>query len=64
MSRSKLDKNQRSPSKTESSMTPAFKNVLDYFQVNGVGLVVRCNDRLYDKREFEMRGMKHTEMVS
>ena len=45
-------------------MTPAFKNVLDYFQVNGVGLVVRCNDRLYDKREFEMRGMKHTEMVS
>lgn len=62
ISRSKLDKSKRSPSKDEVKITAAFKNVLRYFEINGVGLVVRCNDRLYDKREFELKGIKHIEM--
>ncbi|CAN6601446.1 tyrosine-protein phosphatase Cdc14p [Trichomonascus vanleenenianus] len=40
-----------------------FCQVLDYFQANDVQLVVRLNSELYDRREFEKRGVKHIDLI-
>ncbi|BFZ61641.1 cell division control protein 14 [Saitoella coloradoensis] len=39
-----------------------FNIVMDYFENHEVGLVVRLNKPLYDKREFEDRGIAHVDM--
>lgn len=41
----------------------AFLNVLDYFETHQVKLVVRLNSHLYNKKEFEKRGIKHIDLV-
>ncbi|ODV82706.1 hypothetical protein CANARDRAFT_30625 [[Candida] arabinofermentans NRRL YB-2248] len=40
-----------------------FKKVVEYFTNNNVQLVVRLNSHLYDKNEFEKRGIKHIDMI-
>lgn len=40
-----------------------FQQVLDYFLTHDVQLVVRLNSHLYDKNEFEKRGIKHIDLV-
>ncbi len=40
----------------------AFMSVLDYFEDHDIGLVVRLNKPLYDRKRFEERKMKHMEM--
>lgn len=40
-----------------------FQQVLNYFETHSVKLVVRLNSHLYDKGEFENRGIKHVDMV-
>lgn len=40
-----------------------FQQVLQYFQTNDIKLVVRLNSHLYDKTEFEARGIKHIDLV-
>lgn len=40
-----------------------FSKVLDFFTNNSVQLVVRLNSHLYDKMEFEKRGIKHIDMI-
>ncbi|KAL5488370.1 CDC14 [Sanghuangporus weigelae] len=40
----------------------ATKNCLDYFDSRGVKLVVRLNNKLYDRQHFLDRGIRHEEM--
>lgn len=44
------------------SLPRAFRHVLHYFTTHDVGLVVRLNSALYDKRWFVDRGVDHVEM--
>jgi cell division cycle 14 len=39
-----------------------FRHVLHYFTTHEVGLVVRLNSQLYEKRWFTDRGIEHLEM--
>ena len=56
----------KSPQAKSPAMQPkinkAFRNVLQYFEDNGVKIVVRLNKKLYDERRFTERGMEHREM--
>lgn len=47
----------------ESPLSHSFSQVLDYFVDVNVRLVVRLNSHLYNKDEFEMRGIKHIDMI-
>lgn len=49
-------------SKGGSVNTP-FRNVLEYFQENDVQMVVRLNSHLYNKAEFEKKGIQHLDMI-
>lgn len=40
-----------------------FQMVLEYFESHDVKLVVRLNSHLYDKTEFEARGIKHVDLI-
>lgn len=40
----------------------SFQNCLEYFEKNGVKLVVRLNNMLYDKQHFLDHGMRHEEL--
>lgn len=40
-----------------------FQQVLDYFTTHDVLLVVRLNSHLYNKTEFETRGIKHIDLI-
>lgn len=51
-----------SSSTIRHEIEPPFARVLDYFSENAVGLVVRLNSVLYDRREFEDLGIDHVEM--
>lgn len=44
------------------SLPRPFRHVLHYFTTHDVGLVVRLNSALYDKRWFIDRGIDHVEM--
>jgi cell division cycle 14 len=44
------------------TLNRAFRHVLHYFTTHDVGLVVRLNSALYDKRWFIDRGVDHVEM--
>jgi cell division cycle 14 len=44
------------------SLPRAFRHVLHYFTTHEVGLVVRLNSPLYDKKWFVDRGIEHLEM--
>ncbi|GME87297.1 unnamed protein product [[Candida] boidinii] len=50
-------------SRPGSNLNEPFKKVLEYFVSNDVQLVVRLNSHLYDKNEFEKRGIKHIDMI-
>ncbi|PWN98972.1 phosphatases II, partial [Tilletiopsis washingtonensis] len=39
-----------------------FRNTIRYFRDRGVGAVVRLNNPLYDRAEFENAGIKHVDM--
>lgn len=53
-----------SPVQTDDEpMSHSFAQVLDYFESHDVKLVVRLNSHLYDKREFERRGIRHVDLV-
>lgn len=45
----------------QPKISKSFRNVLEYFQMNGVKMVVRLNKKLYDERRFLERGMEHRE---
>lgn len=45
------------------ALNSAFKHVLSYFQNNNVQMVVRLNSHLYNKDEFESRGIQHLDMI-
>ncbi|ODN89731.1 cell division cycle 14 [Cryptococcus wingfieldii CBS 7118] len=49
------------PSKS-NAISHTFCCVLEVFERQNVGLVVRLNDELYDSRHFKELGMKHVEM--
>jgi cell division cycle 14 len=44
------------------SLPRAFRHVLHYFTTHEVGLVVRLNSPLYEKKWFTDRGIEHLEM--
>ena len=44
------------------SLPRAFRHVLHYFTTHEVGLVVRLNSPLYDRKWFTDRGIEHLEM--
>jgi cell division cycle 14 len=44
------------------SLPRAFRHVLHYFTTHQVGLVVRLNSPLYEKKWFTDRGIEHLEM--
>jgi cell division cycle 14 len=44
------------------SLPRAFRHVLHYFTTHDVGLVVRLNTPLYEKKWFTDRGIEHLEM--
>lgn len=54
-----------SPQQSEYDVEPnyPFQQVLDYFLTHDIQLVVRLNSHLYDKNEFEKRGIKHIDLV-
>ncbi|ODQ60460.1 hypothetical protein WICANDRAFT_18159, partial [Wickerhamomyces anomalus NRRL Y-366-8] len=52
---------QQSPK--SSTLNQPFRKVLDYFQKNDVQLVVRLNSHLYNKNEFEKKGIQHIDMI-
>lgn len=53
-----------SPQQPKSgSISTPFRNVLEYFQKNDVQMVVRLNSHLYNKNEFEKRGIQHLDMI-
>ncbi|EJD00840.1 phosphatases II [Fomitiporia mediterranea MF3/22] len=43
-------------------LSAATKKCLDYFDARGVKLVVRLNNKLYDKQHFLDRGIRHEEL--
>ncbi|VVT55522.1 uncharacterized protein SAPINGB_P004637 [Magnusiomyces paraingens] len=47
----------------ETTLNYPFQQVLDYFTTHNVQLVVRLNSHLYDKMEFEQRGVKHIDLI-
>ncbi|KAG4302067.1 hypothetical protein PCK1_001626 [Pneumocystis canis] len=51
-----------SHNKEKSVITPTFTSVLEYFSSHRVGLVIRLNKPLYDKRQFENLGVEHVDM--
>ncbi|KAG4306023.1 hypothetical protein PORY_000011 [Pneumocystis oryctolagi] len=46
----------------KSVITPTFTSVLEYFSSHRVGLVIRLNKPLYDKKQFENLGVEHVDM--
>ncbi|KAG7876754.1 hypothetical protein KL938_004367 [Ogataea parapolymorpha] len=50
-------------SRPGAPLNEPFRKVLEYFVNNNVQLVVRLNSHLYDKNEFEKRGIKHIDMI-
>ncbi|QSL65909.1 hypothetical protein MERGE_003046 [Pneumocystis wakefieldiae] len=48
--------------KQKNVITPTFMSVLKYFSSHRVGLVIRLNKPLYDKRQFEKLGVEHVDM--
>ncbi|CCH45485.1 Tyrosine-protein phosphatase CDC14 [Wickerhamomyces ciferrii] len=52
---------QQSPK--SSSLNQPFKKVLEYFVKNDVQMVVRLNSHLYNKNEFEKKGIQHLDMI-
>lgn len=54
-----------SPQQSEygTELNYPFLQVLDYFVSHDVQLVVRLNSHLYDKTEFEKRGVKHIDLM-
>jgi cell division cycle 14 len=53
-----------SPQQSKSgSLNQPFKNVLEYFQKNDIQMVVRLNSHLYNKAEFEKKGIQHLDMI-
>jgi hypothetical protein len=51
------------PKKRTTTPDRPLRDVIDYFKEEGVQLVVRLNEKLYDGAVFEEQGMKHAEMV-
>ena len=43
-------------------LSAATKKCLDYFDARGIKLVVRLNNKLYDKQHFLDRGIRHEEL--
>lgn len=53
-----------SPQQPKSgAINQPFKKVLDYFVKNDVQMVVRLNSHLYNKTEFEKKGIQHLDMI-
>jgi cell division cycle 14 len=53
-----------SPQQSKSgSLNQPFKNVLEYFRKNDVQMVVRLNSHLYNKADFEKKGIQHLDMI-
>ncbi|VEU20786.1 DEKNAAC101746 [Brettanomyces naardenensis] len=50
-------------SRPGAPLNEPFSKVIEYFLTNNVHLVVRLNSHLYDKNEFEKRGIKHIDMI-
>lgn len=50
-------------SRPGAPLNQPFRKVLQYFVSHNVQLVVRLNSHLYDKNEFEKRGIKHIDMI-
>lgn len=46
-----------------STLNQPFRKVLDYFVKNDVKMVVRLNSHLYNKNEFEKKGIQHLDMI-
>ncbi|KAH9943029.1 phosphatases II [Epithele typhae] len=46
----------------QRKLSTPFQNCLDYFEREGVKLVVRLNNALYDAQLFQDRGINHVEM--
>jgi hypothetical protein len=51
------------PKKRATTPDRPLRDVIEYFKEEGVQLVVRLNEKLYDGAVFEEQGMKHVEMV-
>jgi hypothetical protein len=51
------------PKKRTTTPDRPLQDVIEYFREEGVQLVVRLNEKLYDGAVFEEQGMKHVEMV-
>ncbi|KAH3681757.1 hypothetical protein WICPIJ_007275 [Wickerhamomyces pijperi] len=49
------------PNSSQPNLT--FRRVLEYFTKNDVQMVVRLNSHLYNKNEFEKRGIQHIDMI-
>lgn len=47
----------------DAPLSPAFEQVLDYFDTHDVRLVVRLNSHLYNREEFIKRDIKHIDLV-
>ncbi|QPG75896.1 cell division control protein 14 [Brettanomyces nanus] len=50
-------------SRPGAPLNEPFRKVLQYFVAHDVQLVVRLNSHLYDKKEFEKRGINHIDMI-
>ena len=50
-------------SRPGAPLNQPFRKILQYFASHNVELVVRLNSHLYDKNEFERRGIKHLDMI-
>lgn len=50
-------------SKSSSTLNQPFRKVLEYFVKNDVKMVVRLNSHLYNKDEFEKKGIQHLDMI-
>ncbi|KAL5614875.1 hypothetical protein BROUX41_004956 [Berkeleyomyces rouxiae] len=48
---------------TNTNLDRPFKNVLQHFHTNNIGLVVRLNSHLYSPSYFEALGIQHLDMV-
>lgn len=46
-----------------SPLNYPFCQILDYFETSNVQLVVRLNSELYNKAEFEKRGIRHMDLI-
>ncbi|CCC67462.1 hypothetical protein NCAS_0A09040 [Naumovozyma castellii] len=52
-----------STSRSKSHLNQPFRSVLKYFTSHDVGLVVRLNSHLYNKKHFEDVGIKHQDLI-